>query len=242
MSKDNLGYVDPFPGRKGSERVERVCGKCQGTGLYSGPTGWTDATGAPFCFACKGEGRSSVLVSSARATARRRAREATVAAERAEQLRTARAAFGAAIADTLAAVREAVERMREGDPLRGDGQTLVWDAEGSAPAAEPWLTDARRWLATLAERAATQRPVPVGRIEVVGTMRARKWVENAYGGTLKMLVEGDGWKVWGSVPAALRDAGAEIGSTVAFTATVEASDDPAFGYFTRPSQARVVEP
>jgi len=31
-------YVDPFPGHKGSERITDTCGKCIGTGLYTGPT------------------------------------------------------------------------------------------------------------------------------------------------------------------------------------------------------------
>ena len=34
-------YVDPFPGRKGSERITDTCGKCIGTGLYTGPTHFT---------------------------------------------------------------------------------------------------------------------------------------------------------------------------------------------------------
>ncbi len=58
-----------------------------------------------------------------------------------------------------------------------------------------------------------------------------------------MLVEGDGWKIWGgTVPLGLDFGGPARGHRIAFTATVEASDDDAsFGYFTRPAKARILE-
>lgn len=69
-------YVDPFPGRKGSERITDTCGKCIGTGLYTAPTHFTDGHGRPICFDCRGTGTRSRLVSSARATARAHAKPA----------------------------------------------------------------------------------------------------------------------------------------------------------------------
>lgn len=71
-------YIDPFPGRKGSERVTITCWQCEGTGLYRAPSRITDQSGRKYCFQCDGKGSTSVLVSSARARARR-------AAARAEQ-------------------------------------------------------------------------------------------------------------------------------------------------------------
>lgn len=64
------GYVDPFPGRRGSERVASVCTRCDGRGRLN----LLMDNGR--CWGCGGSGRVSVLVSSARATARRRARQA----------------------------------------------------------------------------------------------------------------------------------------------------------------------
>lgn len=76
-------YVDPHPGKKGSDRIVLDCGKCDGTGYYYAPSriAWraTHADGhevdGRLCFACNGKGRYSVLVSSRRATARKRVRE-----------------------------------------------------------------------------------------------------------------------------------------------------------------------
>lgn len=241
MSKDIPGYVDPYPGKKGDERIVRTCAACLGTGLYSGPTSLTDSQGRPYCFACKGAGRTSVLVASARSTARRRARQAIEASEAAAAAVARHATFLAAIGDTLDEVRASLAPLRDRDPLHDQGAALIQQAEGLTVDAEQWLTEARAWLDAIAEREAAKRPVPDGRVELEGVIRTRKWVENAYGGTLKMLLVGEGWKVWGSVPSALREAGVEMGDTVRFTATVTASDDdPSFGFFSRPTGAAVV--
>jgi hypothetical protein len=94
--------------------------------------------------------------------------------------------------------------------------------------------------AQAAQEEAEARPVPTGRIVVEGEVLTTKWQDSSFGGTLKMLVKGEGWKVWGSVPSGLR--GLEKGDKVRFTATVEASeDDPSFGFFKRPTKAEVLE-
>ena len=92
-----------------------------------------------------------------------------------------------------------------------------------------------------AAEAAAAAPIPAeGRMDVQGTILTIKAQESYYGTTLKMLVQhADGWKLWGTVPAALEEA--EKGDTVSFTATVSVSDDdPKFGFFKRPSKARNV--
>lgn len=97
-------------------------------------------------------------------------------------------------------------------------------------------------LRIAAEKATEPAPSPVveGRIEIVGKVSTTKWVDNAYGGALKMLVLDDrGFKVWGTVPSALE---VEQGYRVGFTATVTAStDDESFGWYKRPSKAEVLE-
>lgn len=91
-----------------------------------------------------------------------------------------------------------------------------------------------------AERAAEReaaKPVPVGRMRIVGKVLMTKWVETEFGTTQKMLVaHADGWKVYGTVPSMLRGGTELKGATVEFTATVEASkDDAKFGFFRRPT-------
>jgi hypothetical protein len=106
------------------------------------------------------------------------------------------------------------------------------------------------YAATMAEKAAEApaAPVPTGkRIQVTGTVIKVDWKENGFGGRQVMTVKhADGWLVWGTVPASLNvaddgfttiDSGVQTGDTVTFTATVEASDRPDFGFFKRPTKA-----
>lgn len=96
-------------------------------------------------------------------------------------------------------------------------------------------------LAEKAEQEAAKRPIPEEikgkRVELTGRVLTTKWQENAYGGSLKMLLlEERGFKLWGTVPSALN---AGKGDDVTFTAEVEASeDDEAFGFFSRPTKPR----
>lgn len=81
-------------------------------------------------------------------------------------------------------------------------------------------------------------PVPVGRYVITGEVLSTKFVDNDFGGSLKMLVQHEsGWKVWGTVPSALV---VERGTNVEFTASVlRSDDDETFGVFKRPTKARV---
>jgi hypothetical protein len=86
-------------------------------------------------------------------------------------------------------------------------------------------------------------PIPVNgeRIIVTGDLLTLKEVESQYGITLKGLVlADDGWKVWGTIPAAIRGE-VNVGDRVRFTARVEpSSDDATFGFFNRPTKAAVL--
>jgi hypothetical protein len=105
---------------------------------------------------------------------------------------------------------------------------------------------AARDTARAAEQASAA-PVPSGRVVITGTVVKVDWKENGFGGREVMTVKhADGWLVWGSVPKSLNtnadgfltvDSGVKAGDTVTFTATVEASDRPEFGFFTRPTKA-----
>jgi hypothetical protein len=82
----------------------------------------------------------------------------------------------------------------------------------------------------------TISPIPSGRVLIVGTVKSTKWQDNDFGGAWKMLVQSDsGWRVWGTVPAAL--GGAYVGDRVSFVAAITPKDRE-FGFFSRPAQAR----
>jgi len=84
--------------------------------------------------------------------------------------------------------------------------------------------------------------VPSGRQVIVGVILGMKWKESYYGKTLKMLVQDDrGFRVWGTVPSSLADDDVNREDRIEFTATVEQSpDDSKFGFFKRPTKARVL--
>jgi len=103
-------------------------------------------------------------------------------------------------------------------------------------------TRAQRTAQRAAEQAAAQ-PVPVSdqRQTIRGEVVSTKVVDGFRGPVTKMLVRhADGWKVWGTVPAGLT---VERGDEVEFAAKIEPSrDDPKFGFFSRPTQARKIGP
>jgi hypothetical protein len=98
--------------------------------------------------------------------------------------------------------------------------------------------DARR-----AAELANAKDCPEGRMEILGTILTTKTQESQYGITLKMLVKADdGWKVWGTVPSSIagEDERGLKGRRIQFSATIQRSkDDPKFGFFKRPTCAKM---
>ena len=104
------------------------------------------------------------------------------------------------------------------------------------------LTEAQTRLeqreAEQAAKAARGATVVAGRQVIEGEVTTTKWVENAYGGSLKMRVVNGDLAYWGTVPSSLD---VEKGARVRFTATVQPSgDDPSFGFFKRPTKAEIL--
>lgn len=117
-------YTNPYPTLKGKDRVLLPCGRCGGQGTVnygSVEVELTDFNGTRiidrFCFDCHGAGEYSILVSSARATARNRARRnaertarlAETMAENARIEAERKAKEAAIIAERKAAATEVVE-------------------------------------------------------------------------------------------------------------------------------------
>jgi len=87
-----------------------------------------------------------------------------------------------------------------------------------------------------------EAPVTEGRQDLTGTVLCTKVQDSHYGSTIKMLVKlPDHNKVWGTLPTSIECLDHDLnGCTIAFTGTVERSqDDDHFGFFKRPSKARV---
>jgi hypothetical protein len=128
-------------------------------------------------------------------------------------------------------------------------------SERQIAAAVKSLSKAIEFLNRNTARAAEQAsaaPVPIGkRIVVTGTVVKVDWKDNGFGGRLVMTVKhADGWLVWGTVPQSLTtddqgyittESGVKAGDTVTFTATIDPSDKPEFGFFKRPTKASVVK-
>jgi hypothetical protein len=88
------------------------------------------------------------------------------------------------------------------------------------------------------EEIAAAKPIATGRGEVDGTVLTIK-EQSFYAGygrsttTLKMLVQCDGYKLWGTVPSAIAEQ-VQRGDRVVFTATVT-EKERGFGLFSRPA-------
>jgi hypothetical protein len=220
------------PDKKGTDRVWQNCGKCGGSGNIPA---FGHVLGG-VCFDCNGTGGRGVLVSSLRVTARRRERAAEKAAAELAAKQAARTEWEAANADLLATIKANADR---------DHFLRQWAHTVQVPTAEV-LETIDGILAELAaedERKANAVPVAEGRGEVVGEVLTVKTQDSFYGYgrvEVKMLVADDrGFKVWGTLPAALADA--NRGSRVRFTATLQQSrDDEAFGFFKRPAKAELL--
>jgi hypothetical protein len=84
-------------------------------------------------------------------------------------------------------------------------------------------------------------PCPVGRVTVVGVVVSVDTKDTDFGTRYVMTVRDDsGFTVWGSQPSALDPC---VGDRIEFTASVERSDrDECFGFYKRPSKARLLVP
>lgn len=243
------------PADYATKNIWDECGRCEGKGSVSWGVpvsgvlvnGEGATTLVPqVCFTCRGTGgryvsqkqldrreadRARRAVKAEAERERRLAeREAEAAAEAAERAANT-AAFAAAHPEVAAALPE----------LGSFGESLAETVASTGTLTDKQLAAAERIAAERAE-APAPAPVVVGRGPVTGKVISHKLHENAYGLTFKMTVQDDrGFRVHGSVPAALDTAEFADGIRVTFTATVTASeDDETFGFYSRPTKASVL--
>ena len=233
-------YVDPHPGMKGSERIVQSCGKCAGSGLYTAPTYITDGSGRPYCFDCRGTGTLSRLVSSARATARAHAKAHAEHVDTVNAITARRASFELEHPGLRDQITDAHLSLRAGNPLRERiGQILETLESYVGALTDDEVREAHALLEQHELEKAARRPVPTGRMIIQGEILSTKTTDTQWGVTVKMLIQGEGWRVWGTRPAEISTA--TRGDVVALTATVSASDDDAsFGFYSRPTKAHIL--
>lgn len=234
------------------------CPRCQGTGRYA-HDGYTDR-----CYLCGGHrtwtrkdhGQATpeaaqaehgkVLARRAKDAARRDAKREQARIERLAQMWAAREQLAGHFNDYPLAVDATYYPNLEaaGAPdrvLRGYGFLADRWEQGRTltPRMLEICSEHTARLIDAANRAATTEPLTAGRRELSGTVAKVTWRENDYGTTRKLLVVlTTGQRVWGTCPRSIDlDDEALEGSAITLTATVEPSDDPTFGFYTRPTKA-----
>jgi hypothetical protein len=100
--------------------------------------------------------------------------------------------------------------------------------------------DVETYLAERQKKEDAKPTLKEGKYEVKGKVISFKSSDGYYGSQLKMLIEReDGSRVFGTCPARLD---ANVDDIVSFIATVKQSrDDRSFGFFSRPTQSKIVE-
>lgn len=84
------------------------------------------------------------------------------------------------------------------------------------------------------------KDVVEGKVTVEGVIVSFKTVDSGFGETVKMLVQCDGYRVYGTCPKALDEA--QAGDKVQFNATVTKSNkDASFGTYSRPTKASIIK-
>lgn len=162
------------------------------------------------------------------------------------------AADGESLTSFLYDMRDYVVRFKN-----GNGKYVAPLTERQLAAVVKCHTRELEWAARNAQReteraaeAEAAKPVPLGNGltvegEIVHTKSQDGYAYNSV--EYKMLVKGDGWKVWATIPNALFDGGMNIdtlkGHRVRFVANVELGrdGDPSFGVAKRPRRAELID-
>jgi len=229
-----LTYEDPFPGRSGDELIWETCGRCAGQGYIREYSHIDDGR----CFECDGRPHwdTPVRVLRQRESARiSRANAEIRKAHRAQlEIEANTSNFEAAYPEVWRWIE-----LNRIDPDNRFAASLLKRVESKGELTENQIAAVLRQIE---EDAAPKPLLPEGRQEVVGKIISIKERDSFYAPNRtewKMVVEAvEGWRVWGTRPAAISEA--QVGDRVRFTATLTRSDDAQdFGFFKRPAKAEV---
>lgn len=215
------------------DMIPVCCGRCLGQRRIEG---YRHVDGGR-CFGCGGKGILKMISRE----------EATKIQARRDRDRARRAAKRQAEAEARANAHQAmVEAWRAEN---AEFVTLLTDYTGSDWKILGWreeLVDANiivpDWAIEeisekIREEMAAVMPTD-GRQQITATLISTKYVENRFGSTVKMLIQCEGYRLWGTRPESLR--GVERGDIITMTATVEGKEK-GFGFFSRPTRAEIVE-
>jgi hypothetical protein len=211
------------------------CGRCAGSGRY-GPIQVQNG----ICFKCGGAG---ILGYTTQAEIDRKARAATKRAEARERARARRREKQLRLYDALLAADPELKQaflcenrivMSIAQQARQKGTITDRQRDAAINIAK----QEKERAAQETERRAGLTDLEAGKQEITGTILNFKDIESQYGLTVKMLVQLDnGNRLFGTCPRSLLQV--ERGSKVVFTATVEPKEK-GFGFFSRPTKARLV--
>lgn len=245
---DEVALMTPEEIKRGSTEIKFPCGRCGGSGIFTNYHGQ--------CYACNGTGKEwgrlytpekRAALDEARDKREQRKRD-TAEEKRIEGMRTCVAQYPdaykvmAEVMDDVAGhgVDAAVEKWSSFivDVSRRGYNAPI--SEKQASSIVKAVEGRRRYIEKVAADRENASPVVEGKQKIVGDVLTTKYKSGPYGETLKMLVKDHrGFKVWGTVPKSIRDDIA-VNLVVEFTATVEkSSDDETFGFFSRPTNAKV---
>lgn len=246
-----LKYVDPFPGRDGSEVAEqRVCWKCGGSGHIAHYNYYA----AGQCFECLGTGgRHDMTVDALRKEKRN---QLTSRRRKIREGARKEIAFNERLQAAIA-VRPEWAKVRSTDSsFVHELWMKCWKYDLTDKQIHAGADAIQRELDRNSQRAAAQKmdPLEEGRQQISGTVISVKQEQDDYspygGMAIKITVAlASGHRVYGTCPSslvkAMHDAGntsdALRGKTVEFAAAIKRSNQNDFAIFSRPTKARIAE-
>lgn len=225
-------YVDPFPGMEETAKVEERCGRCGGSGVLSMYFHIEQGR----CFGCGGAGRWETEIRVLRNRERRRVARINAQIRKDAELKERADQHVKKFSKEFPEVWEWIN-LNALDPRNRFAHSLLTRIEVSGDLTEKQMEQVQR---AAGGPDASEVLVPEGRQEIVGKVSSIREQASAYRHGQKerkmLVLAEEGWKVWGTLPAALSDA--KVGDRVKFAATLTRSDDDQmFGFFKRPTKA-----
>lgn len=219
MSTTTIELPESFPGhmqtwvrREDGAGYDAICGRCEGTGYWSGPTYIDNG----ICFHCNGQKGALDTISNEKALQLYTAQ--VKRAERKEQKRLAVIAERDARVERLkathpevhAVLQEAYNTYQEDPYARVNGFFLdlgrqIFNAKGR-DLTENQIAAVLRSISKKQEQEANAAPVEAGKQTITGEISSIKTVESDFGSAVKVVIKDDrGFRVYGTLAKSLVD-------------------------------------